>query len=246
MIPAAEPSADHEHQGIRGAVARDDELQDRRRRVQVSVDRRQGNVDDEEVQDRKERAHQQDDQPRLAQGGRLGRDRPGRCGAQCSRRGIDDAPPVSLVPRAQLSRYKGYLETCRQMRQAEQMTSITAAAAPPKAAALRHPDPGAIRRAELHYRGEVARRSTKQPLPDDFEEHILDTDIRAGAVVDRAIIDKNVTVYPNAVVGHGDPRAGRPVLRIVRGGAGSKSAVCLRTRDRGGCGPGPAGGHLGW
>ncbi|HXX59890.1 MAG TPA: sugar phosphate nucleotidyltransferase [Candidatus Sulfotelmatobacter sp.] len=32
----------------------------------------------------------------------------------------------------------------------------------------------------------------------------LDTDIRAGAVVDRAIIDKNVTIYPNAVVGQGD------------------------------------------
>ncbi|HEY7942791.1 MAG TPA: sugar phosphate nucleotidyltransferase [Candidatus Limnocylindrales bacterium] len=32
----------------------------------------------------------------------------------------------------------------------------------------------------------------------------LDTDIRAGAVVDRAIIDKNVTIYPNAAVGHGD------------------------------------------
>ena len=32
----------------------------------------------------------------------------------------------------------------------------------------------------------------------------LDTDIRAGAVVDRAIIDKNVTIYPNAVVGHGE------------------------------------------
>ena len=32
----------------------------------------------------------------------------------------------------------------------------------------------------------------------------LDTDIRAGAVVDRAIIDKNVTIYPNAVVGNGD------------------------------------------
>ncbi len=24
----------------------------------------------------------------------------------------------------------------------------------------------------------MARRTTKQPLPDDFEEHILDTDIR--------------------------------------------------------------------
>ncbi len=33
----------------------------------------------------------------------------------------------------------------------------------------------------------------------------LDTDIRAGAVVDRSIIDKNVTIYPNAVVGHGPP-----------------------------------------
>ena len=31
----------------------------------------------------------------------------------------------------------------------------------------------------------------------------LDTDIRAGAVVDRAIIDKSVTIYPNAVVGNG-------------------------------------------
>jgi glucose-1-phosphate adenylyltransferase len=32
----------------------------------------------------------------------------------------------------------------------------------------------------------------------------LDTEIRAGAVLDRAIIDKGVTVYPNAVIGYGD------------------------------------------
>jgi glucose-1-phosphate adenylyltransferase len=31
----------------------------------------------------------------------------------------------------------------------------------------------------------------------------LDTDIRAGAVVERSIIDKNVTIYPNAMVGYG-------------------------------------------
>ncbi|MFI5262399.1 MAG: glucose-1-phosphate adenylyltransferase family protein [Candidatus Limnocylindrales bacterium] len=32
----------------------------------------------------------------------------------------------------------------------------------------------------------------------------LDTDIRAGAVLDRVIIDKSVTVYPNAIIGHGE------------------------------------------
>ena len=31
----------------------------------------------------------------------------------------------------------------------------------------------------------------------------LDTDIRAGAVVERSIIDKNVTIFPNAMVGFG-------------------------------------------
>lgn len=31
----------------------------------------------------------------------------------------------------------------------------------------------------------------------------LDTDIRAGAIVDRSIVDKNVTIFPNAVVGEG-------------------------------------------
>ena len=47
------------------------------------------------------------------------------------------------------------------------------------------------------------------------------------------------------VVGHGDPRAGRPVLRLVRGGARGHPAARLSSRDRRGCRAVQAGRHVG-
>ena len=46
------------------------------------------------------------------------------------------------------------------------------------------------------------------------------------------------------VVGHGDQGAGRPVLRLVRGGTRDHAAARLRSRGRHRPGPGPPGRHL--
>ena len=117
----AEAAAKHQQQRVADAVTGDDQFQRGGGRVQVGVDGRQRDVDDEEVDHRQCRADQ-DDQQSSAGVGRCGwpcvlgqragwrRWRRGEC-AQVRCHGTTMRPNLTLVARVCLSRYHDYLVT---------------------------------------------------------------------------------------------------------------------------------------
>ena len=63
----AEPAAEDEQDGVRESVARDDQFEQCGARGQVLVDRRQGDIDDEEVDERQGRTDQHGEQSERAE-----------------------------------------------------------------------------------------------------------------------------------------------------------------------------------